>query len=79
MTWNYRVVRYENDDGEEWFSIREAYYASPESPYPEMLTAEDMAPSAETLEGLRTNLEQMEAALKQPPLDAHTRLPWSRR
>lgn len=67
MSWNYRVVRHEENDGwSEHFEIHEVYYRDGE---PVMVTEGPVTPSGETLDELRAALELYTAALQQPALD----------
>lgn len=72
MTWNYRVVRYDDKDGERRFAIREAYYGGP-GDIPDMITAEDMPPGGEDVQELEADLRRMLDALQKPVIDAATR------
>lgn len=69
MTWNHRVMRgvaY----GETFFSIREVFYDDDGTV--QNWTADPIDPYGETLDELKTCLEQMLAACDQPVLDAET-------
>jgi hypothetical protein len=66
MTWNHRVF-HEVVDGEEWFTIREAYYdADKETPH--SWTEDGVAPCGNNLAELRAELERMLRACEKPVL-----------
>ena len=66
--WDYRVVRKESEDGsDEWYSVQEVYYDD-ETGKP-MAQTIDLMIEGDTVTGMRTQLELMLKALKEPVLD----------
>jgi hypothetical protein len=69
MTWNYRVIR-RNDDSTEGcdvFAIHEVYY---EDDMPGSMAVEPCYPQGETIEELREDFEHYRLALDKPILEA---------
>lgn len=64
MTWNYRVVRHAPDD---FLLIHEVYYD--DRGEPESVTERGAEVGSETLDGIRSVLAMMDAALAAPILD----------
>lgn len=65
MTWNYRIVK-RTERGEDFFAIHEAFYTDNR---PTNITTEPIALHGESLEDLAKNLEQQQAAFRQPVLN----------
>lgn len=63
MTWNHRVVKFDND----WLSICEVYYD--EDGKVQGHTADGVRVGSETIEGLRWTLEQMLKSLDEPIIE----------
>lgn len=66
--WNYRVLRHINE-GEEYFSIHEVFYADGKA---EMHTAEAADPFGEDIEELKEDYRLMGLAFEKPVLDEGT-------
>lgn len=66
MYWNYRVVK-SSVNGETLYAVHEAFYK--ESLEPDSITENPITIYAESLEGLRQNLELILKALDKPILD----------
>ena len=67
-TWDYRIIRKESKDGsDEWYSVQELYYDD-ETGEP-MAQTIDLMIEGDTVTGMRTQLELMLKALKEPVLD----------
>lgn len=66
MTWNYRVVRIEEEEYDR-YHLYEVYYD--DDGKIEGMTEESMHPYGESVEELQNDLEYMMEALKQPVLD----------
>ena len=69
MVWNYRVVRNNSDEWEE-FSIREVYYEKDGSV--QGITVDAIAPISESVEGLREVLQRMLEACEKDVLVTHS-------
>jgi hypothetical protein len=66
MTWNYRVVRIEEEEYDR-YQLYEVYYD--DDGKIEDMTEDSMHPYGESVEELQNDLEYMMEALKQPVLD----------
>jgi len=55
--WNYRVIHNKDEEGNEWYDIREVYYHEDGTPC--MTTSEPCYPHGETLEELFSDLQYM--------------------
>lgn len=69
MSWNYRVIRATDPDGEDFFAMHECFYDGPESAIPESWSAGPVRVTAETPDGLSWVLEQMKVARTKPVLE----------
>lgn len=67
LTWNYRVIRKEQD-GEIWFQIHECFYDKKKDKIPTSWTVHAIAPIGETLKDLKWTLKMMKRCLKKPVL-----------
>lgn len=67
MTWNYRVVRH-NNNGFDWLALHEAYYDE-DKDNPHSITVTPVSPIGEDINDLRSILGMMIAALEKPVLD----------
>ena len=65
--WDYRVVRRELEDGDEWLSVQEVYYDD-ETQEP-MAQTIDLMIEGDTITGMRTQLQLMLKSLEEPVLD----------
>ena len=71
--WNHRVVRRVFPNGEVSYAIHEAHYKTKGATAgPCSLTLDPVAPTAESIEGLRWCLKKMLEALDNPVLDYET-------
>ncbi len=68
MTWNHRVIKTTDLNGEDWYAIHEVYYAGSES-QPDTWTETPCDVGGESIEGLRDTLTRMFAALDKPVLE----------
>lgn len=69
MSWNYRVVRSE-EQGEVYYQIHEAYYDEPTTDTkPSRLTANAVRPGGSTLIELRKDIALMFSAFDHPPIE----------
>lgn len=66
-TWNYRVMKFVDADGEPWHEIREVYYTD-EKPTAYSGKAADVS-SVENIIGLKWVLDRMREALDKPVLE----------
>lgn len=66
MTWNYRIIKHE-ENGETYYAIHEVYYDK--NGKPEAVTKESIAAQDDTPEGIKQQLEWMLLALKEPTLN----------
>ena len=65
--WEYRVVRKEYDcESGDWYSVQEVYYDEDGTPMAQTL---DLMVEQDTITGMRTQLELMLKAFKEPVLD----------
>lgn len=67
MTWNYRIIKSIDEDGEASFGIHEVYYD--ESKNPHSCTAEPIVLAAESLDDLKKDLKLMQKAFEKPVLE----------
>ena len=67
MTWNHRVIRRVNEQGEEYYAIHEVYYNEDNEPH--MVTEEAVSPFGETLEELEQDMEWFIKAMRHPVLN----------
>jgi len=65
MTWNYRVVRFENDEMGEYFEIKEVFYDK----LGEIAGYSEASVFADTYEGLFESIDLMKAATAKPVID----------
>ncbi len=72
MTWNYRVVRRDDLDGD-WYSVHEAYYHKDGTCW--ALTEGGIQLEGETLAGLLDTYQILKEAFEQPVLSYRTRKP----
>ena len=72
MSWNYRIVR-RDDDGIVSFGIHEAYFEEDGSCF--AITEEPVKPYGETWDELYEDLSAMASAVGKPVLDYETRRP----
>ena len=70
MTWNYRVIRRENENGDRTYQIHEVYYD--EAGRIELWTADAVEPSGESLAELREDCLYFLQAFRQPVLVERT-------
>lgn len=68
MEWNYRVVKKAGEG--ELYSIREVFYQ--ENGSIEAIVSDPVAPTSETVEGLRKVLKEMLKATKKKELETHS-------
>ena len=66
MTWNHRVIKRVNENGDVFYSIHEVYYTDD---IPTSCTEESIAAYGETPETLILELERMLGACSKPILD----------
>jgi hypothetical protein len=66
MSWNYRVVKSKDDDGEEYFAIHEVYYNKDGSI--KLMTEEPVSVGSDTAEGIKWVLQKMVDSLKEEVL-----------
>lgn len=66
MSWNYRVIRHIDAEGNESYMVHEVYY-TPEG-RPQMYTVNGVAPYGESLDELRKDVERFAAAVEKPVL-----------
>jgi hypothetical protein len=64
--WNYRVMAFTDSEGTTSYMVHEVYYG--EDGRPEAYTEEGCRPYGESIEELRSDVEHMLEALKQPAL-----------
>jgi hypothetical protein len=67
-TWNYRVIKSTNDDGETLYQIHEAFYN--DSGELSLITENPVSPCGETLDELKRDLDRMIEDLRHPVLEA---------
>lgn len=65
MSWNYRVVRFIDDEGEDFYEIKEVYYD--DDGIPELFG--DAVVCGSNFEELWNNMAMFEVALKKPLLE----------
>jgi hypothetical protein len=65
MTWNYRVVKFSDEDGEDFYELKEVYYNEDKEPeyYGDAVIA------GETIEMMWDEMARFEDALKHAPID----------
>ena len=68
MTWNHRVIRNREDNGEYYFAFHECFYNQPSDSVPCSWTENPIHVGAESVDGLKRVLERMSAALAKPVL-----------
>ena len=66
MSWNYRVMRHGNNNGD-YYAIHEVYYD--QNGKPRNWTDDDVGPCGESLDEVKACLELMKEALSKPILD----------
>ena len=66
MSWNYRVIRSVDPNGNEFHAIHEVYYG--DGVEPEGWTATPVAPCGDDLNEVRSTLQHMHRALDEPVL-----------
>jgi hypothetical protein len=66
MSWNYRVVRRQDESGI-WYGIHEVYYS--DDGRPTACTEDAVKPGGDTLEELRNDIRYFKEALEKPVLD----------
>jgi hypothetical protein len=67
MSWNYRVIRSREPNGEFYYAIHECYYGDDRLPH--SWTASPASVSGETHAELLTTLQQMHRAMLEPVLE----------
>lgn len=67
MSWNYRVIKSIEENGEAVFAIHEVYYD--QNHIPHSCTVDPIALQAESLEDLKLELEQIKKAFENPVLE----------
>ena len=65
MTWNYRVVRFENEEMGEYFEIKEVFYDK----LGEIAGYSEASVFSDTYEGLFESIDLMKAATAKPVID----------
>lgn len=66
MTWNYRVVKFEQENDEPWLEICEVYYNTHGKPNAH---TKGVSVGSETIEGLKWILEKMLESLDKPIIE----------
>ena len=67
MTWNYRIIKSIDEDGEASFGIHEVYYDDSNKPH--SCTTEPIVFAAESLDDLKKDLKLMQKAFEKPVLE----------
>lgn len=65
MTWNYRVVRFKNDDLNEYFEIKEVFYDAAGN----LAGYSEASVFADTYDGLFDSLELLKSATAKPVIN----------
>ena len=67
MTWNHRLIRHTEPNGEIWLGIHEVYYLDDGTP--DMVTENAIGASGETVEEIIETLERMRRCVEKPILE----------
>jgi len=65
-SWNYRLIRHIEPPNKEWYAIHEVYY---EKDRPVTITDGPTRPAADSVEGLKADMQRMMEAFDKPFLD----------
>lgn len=69
MSWNYRIVKTNFDNGVTTYGIHEAHYYKAEDEVPHSITTEPVTCYSDSVGGLRQELERFKLALDKPVLE----------